>query len=648
MIGACEKNVLRLQNMRINLLPTYVFTGLLLADPAGARAAGQEGTLADFTLEQLSDIVVTSVARQETRLGSAPAAVYVITGADIARSGATTLPEALRLAPNLQVARRDASGYAISARGFSTTLSNKMLVLIDGRSVYSPLFSGVFWESQDVDLADVERIEVISGPGGTVWGANAVNGVINIITRPAHETQGGLLQGAAGQHAHGGMVRYGGSMAGGVSYRAYAKSTRQDDAFDQPGESNIGWRRSQAGFRFDTQGEEHALTVSGDAYEGRSGQWNQGDIVTSGGNLLGRYTAHLASGGEIKAQAYLDQTRLDQPLGRQRLDTFDAELQHVVRLGERHQLAWGGGYRYSVDRVQNKGQLVFDPAERKLRWANLFAQDEIALADSLRLTLGAKFEHNSYTGMEALPSVRVAWELSPEHMLWAAASRAVRAPSRIDREVTIALPGRTAGPPWSHAGSSDFQSETARVLELGYRGQPSSVLSYSATLFYSDYDHLRTLEPGNGDGTLFENLGQGRARGIELWGSWQPMAAWRLSAGAVAQDVEVCPKPGSHDLARRTFLVNDDPGSYWQVRSSHDLPGNLRADLMLRRVAELPHPVVPAYTELDARLAWNARRDLEVALSGRNLLHARHTEFGDPRTRLVFARSVLLSASMHF
>jgi iron complex outermembrane receptor protein len=634
--------------MRLKRLPIQVFTGLLLAQSGYALASDQEEALADFSLEQLSNIAVTSVTRQETRLGSTPAAVYVITGNDIARSGATTLPEALRLAPNLQVARRDASGYAISARGFSTTLSNKMLVLVDGRSVYSPLFSGVFWESQDVDLADVERIEVISGPGGTVWGANAVNGVINIITRKAAETQGGLLQGAAGRYGQGAMVRYGGRLSDSVAYRAYAKVTRQDDAFDQSAASAIGYRRSQVGFRVDQDGADRALTFSGDAYEGRFGQFNLADIVTAGANLLGRYTARLASGGEIKAQAYLDHTRRDQPAGRQRLDTIDIELEHMLRLGERHQLAWGGGYRYSVDRVQGKGQLVFAPAERTLRWANLFAQDEFALADSLRLTVGAKFEHNSYTGLETLPSARLAWNLAPERLLWLAASRAVRAPARIDREVTIPLPGRTDGPPWAFAGGPAFQSETARVLELGYRAQAYGTLSYSATLFYSGYDHLRTLEPGTGQGALFENLGEGRARGLEVWGSWQALPAWRLSAGAVVQDVEVSLKPESRDVANQTFLGNDDPRSYWQLRSSHDLAGNLRADFMLRHVGALPQPAVPAYSELDARLAWNLRPDVELALSGRNLLHARHAEFGDPRDRLVFARAVLLSASLRF
>ncbi|WP_307731166.1 TonB-dependent receptor plug domain-containing protein [Massilia agilis] len=635
--------------MRKSFLTIYVGAGLIALQAMAAHASDQDEALADYTLEQLSNVVVTSVSRQETRLANAPASVYVITGSDIARSGAAALPEALRLAPNLQVARRDASGYAISARGFSTTLSNKMLVLIDGRSVYSPLFSGVFWESQDVTLSDVERIEVISGPGGTVWGANAVNGVINIITKSARDTQGGLLNAGAGTYQRGGAVRYGGQLGEGSWYRAYAKVTYDEDAMDPArGHAQVGWRRSQAGFRIDSEGQGRTVTVSGDVYDGRFGQARAGDIVTAGANLLGRVTRQLDRGGELKVQAYIDQTRRDQPAAAQRLSTFDLEVQHALPIGQRHHLAWGGGYRYSLDRMTNGPQLIFIPAERHLQWSNLFVQDEVAITTALRATVGVKLEHNVYSGSETMPSLRLAWNATPASMLWAGASRAVRAPARIDRDVMQLAPGRTSGPPWAVAGGPDFDSESARVLELGYRAQFDSKLSWSATAFASHYDGLRTLEPGTGQGALFQNLGKGRVRGIELWGAWQPLPSWRLSAGGVVQDVEFSLKPGSSDLARQTSLASNDPHSYWSVKSSHDLPGNLRADLSLRHVGQLPNPVVPAYTELDARLAWPASGRVELALVGRNLLHSTHAEFGDARTRQVFARSVMLTAAVRF
>jgi iron complex outermembrane receptor protein len=645
------ENVLRLQNMPKHFLPNYTVAGLILLHAPAAFAYEQtDGGLADYSLEQLSDIVVTSVSRQETRLAQAPASIYVISAADIARSGVVSLPEALRLAPNLQVARRDGSNYAITARGFSSTLSNKLLVLIDGRSIYSPLFSGVFWDSHDLVMSDVERIEVISGPGATIWGANAVNGVINIITRSARDTQGALLVARAGQPGHSGTLRYGGQLASGAWYRAYAKLTRIGDTQNETGDAeSTAWRRATAGFRLDWNGAGRSLTLSGDAYDGQLGQTSGGDMRIQGANLLGRVQARLPGGSELRLQAYADHTRRDRDgLGSQHLDTFDLEAQHSVRLGERHNLAWGGGYRYSYDRIRNGPLLKFTPAERDLRWANLFAQDEIALSGTLRATAGVKLEHNVYTGVEVLPSLRLAWNLRPESLLWVGVSRTVRAPARIDRELMVARRSGEMGTPWVVAGGPDFASEVARVLELGYRVQPAAGLSFSATAFYSDYDRLRTLEPGSGQGAVFDNLGQGLARGVELWGSWQPLRSWSLAGGAVLQDISTGLKAGSLDTSGSAGLATNDPRTYWSLRSSHDLTGTLRADLALRHVGSLPQPQVPAYSELDARLAWQARPELELALSGRNLLHSEHAEFGPPGARQVFGRAVLLSAKVRF
>lgn len=625
-------------------------SGLLLLHACLAQASGQsQDALAELSLEQLSDIVVTSVSRQEARLADAPASLYVISAADIARSGATSIPEALRLAPNLQVARADASDYAISARGFSSTLANKLLVLVDGRSVYSPMFSGVFWDSQDVVLADVERIEVISGPGSTIWGANAVNGVINIITRPAADTQGGLLVARAGQPGHGTTVRYGGRLAGGGAWRAYGKATRLGDTVNEAGDlESSAWRRKQAGFRLDWSGAGRQMTVSGDAYDGRVGRVEEVPVRIGGVNLVGRMQARLAGGSELRLQAYLDHTRRDQgAVGAQHLDTVDIEAQHGIRLGARHALAWGGGYRFSADRIRNGPILQFVPADRNLHWANLFVQDEITVASKLRATVGVKLEHNAYTGMEWLPSARVAWNPRADMLLWAAVSRTVRAPSRIDRELMLANPDPAAGGPWLLAGGPHFVSERANVLEAGLRGQFAPALSLSATVFHSDYARLRTLEQGAG-GPLFGNRGWGVARGVELWGTWQPAPSWRLSAGGVVQRIDNGVDAGSTDTSGGTGISSNDPRSYWSVRSSHDLGPNWRADLFLRHVGSLPRPFVPAYSELNARLAWQVRANLELAVIGRNLLHREHAEFGPAAIRQVFARSVLFSASARF
>ncbi|HWJ93794.1 MAG TPA: TonB-dependent receptor, partial [Telluria sp.] len=607
--------------MRTTFLPTVAVAGSFLLHACAAQAAAQsQEPLAELSLEQLSDIVVTSVSRQESRLADAPASLFVISAADIARSGATSIPEALRLAPNLQVARADASTYAISARGFSSTLANKLLVLIDGRSVYSPLFSGVFWDSQDVSLSDVERIEVISGPGSTIWGANAVNGVINIITRAASDTQGGLLVARGGKPGHSGTLRYGGHLANGAAWRVYGKATSLGDTANEAGDlESSAWRRSQAGFRLDWSGAGRDLTFSGDVYDGRVGREDRSEVKIKGANLLGRARARLAGGAELRLQAYVDHTRRDQgAVGAQHLDTIDVEAQHGLKMGERHALAWGGGYRYSVDRLRNGPILQFVPANRNLRWANLFAQDEIALTQRLRATLGVKIEHNVYTGVETLPSMRLAWSPGEDALLWAGASRTVRAPSRFDRDLMLANPDPNAAARWLLTGGPQFASETANVFELGYRGQPAPELTLSATAFYSDYARLRTLEPGGGAGPVFENLGWGLARGLELWGTWQPLPTWRLTAGGVIQKIDSGVEAGSMDTSGGTGISSNDPRSYWSLRSSHGLGPRWRADLFLRRVGSLARPYVPAYAELNARLAWQASPSVELAITGRN------------------------------
>jgi iron complex outermembrane receptor protein len=632
-----------------------VFAVALAALHCDVGAAGQAATsLVDFSLEQLADIVVTSVSRQETRLADAPASIYLISAADIRRAGAATLPEALRLAPNLQVAQSDARSYAITARGFSSTIENKLLVLVDGRSVYSPLFSGVFWDAQDVVMEDIERIEVISGPGATIWGANAVNGVINIITRSAAETQGGLVVASAGARSRSATARYGMPLANGGHYRVYAQHTAASQTYSEAGAAGRNaWRRQQAGFRADWSGRAHDVTVSGDGYQGTLDSAAGPDIRIAGANLLGRVDSRLADGSDLRVQAYLDHTERDQPnSGAQLLDTVDFEAQHGTHIGAAHTLVWGGGYRYSRDRIQGGPVLQFMPAERGLHWGNLFAQDEIALREALRLTLGLKFEHNGYTGTEALPNLHLAWNLGNDQLVWAGASRTVRTPSRLDRDLWVVdtRDSRPDAPRYTLSGSPQFDAETARVLELGYRGQHDGVFSYSATFFYSDYERLRTLEPagGAGAGAQFRNFGRGNARGLEMWSRWSPREDWRLSGGLVLQHIRTSLIPGSQDISGASGLATNDPSHYWSLRSSHDLADDLQADVTLRRVGSLPQPAVPAYSELDARLAWQPRPALELSLNGQNLLHRSHPEFGPAGTRQMIARTVSVKLALRF
>jgi len=629
--------------------PVAALAGALLHLPALACNADGGQSLADFSIEELARVTVHSVSRQPTPLADAPAAIALITGDDIRRSGATTLPEALRLAPNLQVAELGGQGYAVTARGLSSRLENKLLVMIDGRSVYSPLFSGVYWDSQDVLMEDIDRIEVISGPGATIWGANAVNGVINIITRPASATQGAYASASVGAQGRREAVRYGGKLGNGAAYRVYGQHARGDGADD--------WHRAQAGFRVDWDGAGRRFGVSGDAYRGNVGQDSFGGIDIAGANLLARMETRLAGGAALRLQAYLDHTeRDDHDLGAQRLDTADLDAQLDVNVHKDHLLSVGGGLRSSHDRIANRG-LVFTPSGRTLRWANLFAQDEWTLAPGLRLSGGVKFEHNSYTGLETLPSVRLAWTPRSDTLLWSAASRTVRAPSRLERDLAIPAGARTA---LEGAGagalanimdaSDDFVSETAQVLELGYRAQPAAAWSWSATLFYSDYDRLRTLEPGVGasGGAAFRNLGHGNARGLELASRWQVTPGWRIDGGAVVQRIRTGAAAGSRDLLTAAGLAAD-PSYYWTLRSAHTLSRRIRADLALRRVGGLDQPIVSAYTELNVRLAWQVSRQLELALSGRNLLHAGHVEYASaPGVAAVAARSLFATANVRF
>ena len=631
-----------------------LFLPLLLAGAAAgaeARPDGELADLADLSIEQLSRIVINSVSRQDERLNNAAASIFILTGSELRRSGVRSLPEALRLAPNLQVARVDARNYAVTARGFNNAFENKLLVLVDGRSIYSPLFSGVFWDAQDVVMEDVERIEVISGPGATIWGANAVNGVINIITRPARDTQGGLVGGVAGADEKQGTVRYGGATRNGAHYRLYARYMDVDDTSTAAGvNTRTGMRRRQAGFRADMDLLQGGLMVAGDAYQGALGQLNTRDIRISGANLVNRYTRKLPGGSDLRLQLVLDHTERNQPNNFiERLDTAEIEAQHGIRFGGVHSLVWGGGYRHSWDDVTPIG-FGFLPGRLDMHWANVFAQDEIAVTPQLKATAGLKVEHNNYTGAEYLPSLRLAWTPDAHQLLWASLARTVRAPSRVDRDwYAPATPIIIAGQPrFLIGGGRTFHSEVAKVAELGYRAQPNARWSYSGTLFYGDYDRLRSIEPLPVLGFEFRNLGKATTRGLELWGRWQATRAWRLSGGLTAQKVKLGLRPGSRDsLTSGLFLVND-PRLNWQLRSSYDVSDAQQLDVTLRYNGKLPHPVVPSYYEMDLQWLWRVRPQLEVALIGQNLLHSTHPEWAAAPGRSVYERSALLKVTWRF
>jgi iron complex outermembrane receptor protein len=623
-----------------------------------SSTAAAQPSLTRLSLEELSALEITSAAKRAQPLSDAPAAVFVITAEDIRRSGATSLPEALRLAPALHVARAHATGYAISARGFNGTAANKLLVLVDGRSVYSPLFSGVFWDVQDVMLQDVERIEVISGPGGTLWGVNAVNGVINVITKPAADTLGTLAAAGAGNQDAALALRHGTAFGDGVALRLYGKHLRRRHTRTAAGtEADDAARHTQVGLRADWERGDDRYTLQGDAYDGRRAQPEPGmislegvalalgDIPVSGANLLARWQRRLGAGDDLTVQAYLDRTeRTVPPTFAETLNIVDLQFQHALRLGEANRLVWGAQWRRMDDHVTNSPYVAFLPGELVRTDASLFAQGELALQEDLSLTLGARLEHNAYTGAEFLPSARLAWKPVADHLLWAAASRTVRAPSRLDRDTFV--PG---APPYLLRGGPGVRSETAAVLEAGWRGQPVHDASMSLTLFHAEHDHLRTQQI---DPTFtfveFASGMRGRVAGLEAWGAWQPAPWWRLSAGATRLWQELRLEPGSNDVAAVAAAEGANPAWQARVRASFDLWPGTDADLTVRRVGALALPEVPAYTSVDLRLAWSPRDDLELAVAATNLLDDGHGEFTSVATRSEFGRSVFVELTAHF
>lgn len=618
---------------------------MLLVQPlAAAEIAFRD--LGELTIEELAALPITSVARRETRLDRSPASIFVITAEDIRRSGATTIPEILRLAPNLQVARINSVDYAITSRGFNNAVGNKLLVLIDGRTVYTPTFSGVFWEMQDTMIADIERIEVVSGPGGALWGANAVNGVINVITRPAGATQGTLATGDAGTDERGAAVRHGGTAGDAGAYRLYAR-TREWDGNDVVGGGSAldQWRRHQAGFRIDWGAERDTITVQGDAYTGSSER--RGEVPARnirGYNLLGRWTRLLDDGGDVSVQAYLDHMDRDEALTFQPdIDTFDIEFEHTIPL-DAHRFLWGGGYRHARDTVVPGTRVRFIPASASMDWYNLFAQSELQLTPRVAATLGLKVESNPFTGSEYLPGVRVAWQRAPNAMLWGSASRTVRSPARFDRHAFI--PGE---PPFLAIGGPTFMSEVADVFELGYRAQPSPVFSYSVTAFRYDWDHLRSGSPPPPPLTI-ENHVEGTSSGVEGWAHWQVSPRWRVSGGGMWLRKSLRLRPGvPEDTAGPdSSALHNDPDYQLLLHSRTNLGNGVELDLILRRVAKLTIQPVPAYTEFDLRLGWVVTPDVSVALVGRNLLNSAHSEFVFLGAQSEFERSALLRVEWRF
>ena len=594
--------------------------GLVGTAIAGTPSDTSQSTdLGDLSLEELGQIPVTLVTGRPQSVQQAAASIFVITAEDIRRSAATSLPEALRLAPNLQVARINANQYAITARGFNNAIGNKLLVMIDGRTVYSPLFSGVFWDAQQVMLEDVERIEVISGAGATLWGANAVNGVINVITRPAQDTSGLLVAGHAGAAGNEASVRYGDRFDGGA-WRVYATQLDRARTSLPSGQAIDDHQdRQQAGFRGDWHGAADAVTLQGDLYQaGGDGQTTTAADM-SGANMLARWHHDLPDGSNWQLQVWFDQSSRDEAIEfHDHARTVDVQFDQVPVFDKDHQLIWGLGYRHAIDETDPTPLVAFVPGARSLQWANAFVQDEYRAAERLRLTGGAKVETNVYTGAEFLPTLRASYDAGNLGALWASASRAVRAPARLDRDFYL-----PAKPPYIIEGGPTFDSEIANVFELGLRGQQASGISYSVTLFHDQYQKLRA---GHAAPTTIDNLAWGGVSGAEAWADADLAREWRVSIGWMALHEALHASPGAG--ASSVENLGNDPRQQWSIRSTSRLGNAVDLDVTVRHVDSLPAPAVPAYTAADLRLAWQCRQGLVVSLLGQDL-GRRHAEF-DP------------------
>ena len=614
---------------------------------APAAAQGGDSSLKRLSIEELSRIDVTSTMKHAEPVREAAAAIQVIGGDDIRRAGITTLPEALRLATGVQVARLDGRTWAISARGFNISTANKLVVMIDGRSVYTPLFSGVFWDVQDVVLADVDRIEVIRGPGATLWGANAVNGVINIVTRPASQTEGTLVQVGGGTELGQTAVRHGIRLGAGGAARVYGKYRYRDSQrFETGASARDPLRSGQAGFRLESGLEGRTLfTLQGDAYVGKIGIADRPDSDVAGGNLLARVSHTRSSGSQVQLQAYYDGTYRKVPRQfSEHRDTVDLDLQYRTVWQMRHEIVSGVGYQVTRGRATRSPVLFFAPEMRTSPLTSLFVQDDIALAPGrVHLVIGTKVEHNDYTGMEYQPSARLRWTMGAQ-TIWGAVSRAVRMPTRFDTDLRFT----GAAPFVVLRGDPAFRSETVVATELGYRRAVSPRLSVDVATFVNSYDNLRTQEPSPPAGLpiVLSNKLNARTAGVEATAAYQAAARVQLHAGYTFLSGRFRLDPDSLDVTSGTSEYNDPKHQVW-LRAFADLPAALEGDAVFRYVGTLPHPPVPGYAELTLRLGWR-RGPVELSIVGDNLLHDHHPEFGNLSPREEYRRSAFGQLTWRF
>jgi iron complex outermembrane recepter protein len=649
-----------MQSRLFSLITLLAFTSV-----CGVARAGAEDYF-ELTPEQLLNARVLSVSKKPEKLSEAPAAVYVITPEDISRSGMTSIPDLLRMVPGVTVARQSADSWAISIRGFNNTTANKLLVMIDGRTVYNPFFAGTFWEVQDMPLSDILRIEVIRGPGGTMWGSNAVNGVINIITKTARDTQGNRVNLIAGNYERG-MVsaRHGGKISDNIYYRVYAKAEDHDD-FEKldasPRPAHDEWQNYRTGFRLDSGDANSAdyVTFHGDAYRVNAENYNtsysfvapfstvSGETVKNTGfNLMQMWRHNYDSGASHRLQYYIDYTDRQQILFKDRRLTFDIDGTYNFQRHGRHEFSLGGNFRHMGDHIGGSNELDFDPGHLQSSLLGLYAQDKIMLMpEEWFLTLGAKMEHNDYTGWEFQPNARLEWLIDERQSSWAAVSRAVRMPSRIERDMNIANlivgpgvldPALPAEVTLAH--NKDFDAEDLIAYEMGYRNQITPNLALDTAIFANDYKHLQSavldtpfLVPAGADPAhmvfpvRYTNDMSGEVYGLEIAASWKVRDDWKLSAGYTYLQMYLhAPLLNGNTQEQGE---GRSPENQFNLRSFWTINDNWTFDTMLFYVDELENFDIDSYVRVDANLGWKIKQGLQFNLVGQNLLEDEHREFG--------------------
>ncbi|MEQ8332055.1 TonB-dependent receptor [Nisaea sp.] len=652
---------------------------------AGMARAVEIDPISRMSLEYLMNMEVTTVSKQPERIQKAAAAVSVLTREEIRRSGATTLPDALRLVPGVNVARINANSWAVSIRGFNSRFANKLLVMIDGRSIYSPLFSGVFWDRYNVPISDIDRIEVVRGPGGTLWGANAVNGVINIITRHSSETQGTHAELSAGTERLGDtFLSQGSALSKDATYRLSGDFSSYS-ASDLPDGSDAGddWYNGQANLRVDwtPTGIDELLIVSGVNQVTAAGkqtapsltapysETRDGEIDRQGLYLNGKWTRQLSATSNFSLQGFLDYRYMDleAPDLSERRTTADAHFLHTSRVASEIDLTWGGGYRAIISDLETEYELEVDPEDETYHIYNAFAQASRGFFDDqIELTVGSKIEYHSQSGSEVQPSVRGLWNVTPRHALWGAISTAARTPG-IESNATvrnlIVPPGTTNNPSAlplipSVQGNPELDAERVTAYEIGYHGRLLDELSVDIAGFVNEYDNL-LLSSSAGEvavrtasgiayidsPAVINNQAKARTFGMELSGVWEPISSWRLRASYswLHEDIEA--PSGAEGNAPEHQAV---------LQSFYDINEEWRFDSVLRFVDELSNVGADAYVNLDARLSWQPKAGLEIALTGRNLIHSGYLEYGVERPVSPIplasetARSVMLTVAAKF